>query len=91
MKEVFLLSKEEKREIESISDIIFSVIDSFETFTANEFNGEENEDRLDSIEELRNRMKYDMEKLEKAHIIITKILYGTYDGTPSIKDYELGQ
>lgn len=91
MKEVFLLSKEEKREIESISDIILSVTDSFEIFTTNEFDGEENEDRLDSIEELRSRMKYDMEQLEKAHTIITKILYGTYDGTPSVKDYELGQ
>lgn len=91
MKEVFLLSKEEKREIESISDIILSVTDSFEIFTANEFDGEENEDRLDSIEELRSRMKYDMGQLEKAHTIITKILYGTYDGTPSVKDYELGQ
>ena len=91
MKEIFLLSKEEKREIESISNIIFSVTDSFETFTANEFDGEENEDKLGSIEELRSRMKYDMERLEKAHIIITKILYGTYDGTPSVKDYELSK
>lgn len=91
MKEIFLLSKEEKREIESISNIIFSVTDSFETFTANEFDGEENEDKLGSIEELRSRMKYDMEQLEKAHIVITKILYGTYDGTPSVKDYELSK
>ena len=91
MKELFLLSKEEKREIESISDIILSVTDSFETFTANEFDGEENEDKLDSIEELRRRMKYDMEQLEKAHVVITKILCGNYDGTPSVKDYELGK
>ena len=91
MKEMFLLSKEEKREIESISNIILSVTDSFETFTANEFDGEENEDKLGSIEELRSRMKYDMEQLEKAHIVITKILYGTYDGIPSVKDYELSK
>lgn len=91
MKEVFILSKEEKKEIESISDIILSVTDSFETFTANEFDGEENEEKLDSIDELRSIMKYDMEQLEKAHTIIKKILYGTYDGTPSVKDYELSQ
>ena len=91
MKETYLLSKEEKKEIESISNIILSVTNSFETFTANELDGEENEDKLNSIEELRNRMKYDMTQLEKAHIIITNILNGTYDGTISIKDYELSQ
>ena len=91
MKEIFLLSKEEKREIESISNIILSVTNSFETFTANEFDGEENENKLDSIEELRSRMKYDMEQLEKAYIVITKILYGTYDETLSVKDYELSK
>lgn len=91
MKETYLLSKEEKKEIESISNVILSVTNSFETFTANEFDGKENEDKLNSIEELRNRMKYDMTQLEKAHIIITNILNGTYDGTISIKDYELSQ
>ena len=91
MKEVFLLSKEEKREIESIADIISSVTDSFETFTANEFDGEENEDRLDSIEELRSRMEYDMRQLEKSHDILSKILNGIYDGKPSVRDYELGK
>lgn len=91
MKEVFLLSKEEIREIESISNIMLSVTDSFEVFTVNEFNGEENEDRLNSIEELRRRMKYDMEQLEKANTIITKILCGNYDGTPSVQEYELSK
>lgn len=91
MKELFLLSKEEKSEIEAISEIMLSITDSFTTFTADEIYGEENEDKLESIEELRNVMKYDMQYLEKAYGIITKILHGTYDGTPSVKDYELGK
>lgn len=91
MREVFLLSKEEKMEIESISDIILSVTDSFEMFTTDEFDGEENDNRVDNIEELRNRMKYDMEQLEKSHSILLEILHGTYDGKLSVKDYELGK
>ena len=91
MKEVFLLSNEEKIEMESIANIILSVTDSFEIFTANEFDGEENEDKLDSIEKLRSRMKYDMEQLEKALTIMWQILHGNYDGKLSVKDYELGQ
>ena len=93
MKEVFLLSEDEKRELKSIADIMLSVTHSFEMFTSDEIDedGDENEYRLGSIEELRNRMKYDMEHLEKAYTIITKILYGTYDGMPSVKNYELGQ
>lgn len=91
MKEVFLLSKEEKREIESIADIILSVTDSFETLTSDEFDGEENEDRAVDVEELRDRMKYDMKQLEKSHDILSKILSGTYEGKPSVRDYELGK
>lgn len=90
MKEVFLLSKEEKREIESIADIIMSVTDSFETFTSDEFDGEENEDKVNSVERLRDIMKYDMNQLEKAHSILLQILHGNYDGKLSVQDYELG-
>ena len=67
MKDIYLISNDVKKELYSISEIIFSVTSSFETFTANEFAGEENEDKLDSIDELRNRMKYDMEQLDKAN------------------------
>lgn len=91
MKEVFLISKEEKRELESISDIMLSITDSFEIYTADEIDGYENEDKIESIEELRHRMKYDMEQLEKAYTIILNIIHETYDGTLSVKDYELGQ
>lgn len=91
MKEVFLLSKEEKREIESIADIILSVTDSFETFTSDEFDGEENEDKAVNVDELRDRMKYDMNQLEKSHDILSKILSGTYEGNPSVRGYELGK
>ena len=91
MKEVFLISEEEKKELKSISDIMLSIVDDFEIFTADEFDGEENEDKAESIEELRSRMKYDMEQLEKAYSIILNILYGTYDGTLSVQDYELSK
>ena len=93
MKDVFLLSQEEKREIKSIADIILSVTQSFEMFTDDEIDedGDENEFKVDSIEELRDRMKYDMEQLEKSYHIILSILYGTYDGSLSVKDYELSK
>ena len=91
MKEVFLISKEEKKELESISDIILSVTDDFETFTADEYDGEENEDKAKSVEELRSIMKYDIGQLEKAYSIILNILHGTYDGTLSVQDYELSK
>lgn len=91
MKEVFLISKEEKRELKSISDIILSITGDFEIFTVDEFDGEDNEDKAESIEELRSRMKYDMEQLEKAYSIILNILHGTYDGTLSVQNYELSK
>lgn len=93
MRDVFLLSQDEKREIESIADIMLSVTQSFEMFTDDEIDedGDENEFKLDSIEELRSRMKYDMEQLEKSYHIILSILNGTYDGKLSVKDYELSK
>lgn len=91
MKEVFLLSKEEKKELKSISDIMLSVTDYFKTLTVNDIDGDENENKVDSIEELRSRMKYDMEQLEKAYEVLLTIFYDTYDGSLSVKDYELGK
>jgi len=91
MREVFLLSKEEKREIESIADIILSVTASFDTLTSDECDGEENDGRASDVGELRYRMEYDMKQLEKSYDIILKILSGTYEGEPSVRDYELGK
>lgn len=91
IKEVFLISKEEKKEIESIAKIILSVTDSFETFTADDFDGDDNDDKLESIEELRARMRRDIIQLEKSHDILLQILHNNYDGNLSVTDYELGK
>lgn len=91
MKETYLLSKDEKQELESIANIILSITDSFEMFTADKFDDEENDSQVTSISELRDRMKYDMIQLENAQTVIINILNGTYDGTTSVKNYELSQ
>lgn len=92
MKEVFLLSKEEKRELESITSIMLSITDSFDTFTNDKtIDGDINDERLESIAELRNRMKHDMIYLEKSYNILLKILNGNYNNTLSVQDYELGK
>lgn len=92
MKEVCLISKEEVRELESISNIMLSITDDFEIFTTDEFDGEENEDKAESVEELRSIMKYDIEQLEKAYNVLSHILNGTYNRTLlSVQDYELSK
>ena len=45
MKEVCLISKEEKKELEAMFYIMLSVTGDFEELTADEFDGEENEDK----------------------------------------------
>ena len=89
MKDLYILTKKEKLELESIIEILLSVHLDFESATDPD---EDNDDLCQSVEEVRECMKYDMQYLEKAEDVLRKILLGKeIDESISVRDFELSK
>lgn len=89
MKDLYILTKKEKLELESIVEILLSVHLDFESATNP---GEDNDDLCQNVEEVRERMEYDMRYLEKAETVLRKILLcKEFDKSVSVRDFELSK
>ena len=76
-------------ELESIAEILLSVHLDFESATNPD---KDNDNLCQSVEEVRERMKYDMKYLEKAEDVLRKILLDTeIDESISVRDFELSK
>lgn len=85
MQTVCVISERERKELVSISDILLSVSYNFNSLTDSG-----NEDSCDNIEELRERMRYEMEYIEKSSHVLRSMLCGSaLDVT--VTDYEMSQ
>ena len=89
MENLYVLTQKEKLELESIVEILLSVHLDFESST----DPDENNDNLcQSVEEVRECMKYDMQYLERAKDVLRKILFGKeIDESVSVRDFELSK
>lgn len=75
--------------MESIVEILLSVHLDFESATDPD---KDNDDLCQSVEEVREYMKYDMQYLEKAEDVLRKILLGKeIDRSVSVRDFELSK
>lgn len=89
MKDLCILTKKEKLELESIVEILLSVHLDFESATNPD---EDNDDLCQNVEEVRERMEYDMWYLEKAETVLRKILLcKEFDESVSVRDFELSK
>lgn len=89
MENLCIITQKEKLELESIVEILLSVHLDFESATDP---GEDNDDLCQNVEEVRERMKYDMQYLEKAEDVLRKILLGKeVDESISVRDFELSK
>lgn len=89
MKDLCILTKKEKLELESIVEILLSVHLDFESATNPD---EDNDDLCQNVEEVRECMEYDMRYLEKAEIVLRKILLcKEFDESVSVCDFELSK
>lgn len=89
MENLYVLTQKEKLELESIVEILLSVHLDFESATDSD---EDNDDLCQSVEEVRERMKYDMKYLEKAEDVLRKILLSQeIDESVSVRDFELSK
>ena len=87
MENLCVLTQKEKLELESIVEILLSVHLDFESATDPD---EDNDNLCQSVEEVREYMKYDMQYLERAEDVLRKILFGKeiYESV-SVRDFEL--
>ena len=89
MENVYVLTQKEKIELESIVEILLSVHLDFESATDSD---NDNDDLCQSVEEVKDRMKYDMHYLEKAENCLRKILLGKdIYASVSVCDFELSK
>lgn len=89
MENLCVLTQKEKLELESIVEILLSVHLDFESATDPD---KDNDDLCQSVEEVREYMKYDMQYLEKAEDVLRKILLGKeIDRSVSVRDFELSK
>lgn len=89
MENLCVLTQKEKLELESIVEILLSVHFDFESATDPD---EDNDNLCQSIEEVREYMKYDMQYLERAEDVLRKILFGKeIDESVSVRDFELSK
>lgn len=89
MENLYVLTQKEKLELESIVEILLSVHFDFESATDPD---EDNDNLCQSIEEVREYMKYDMQYLERAEDVLRKILFGKeIDESVSVRDFELSK
>ena len=89
MENLCVLTQKEKLELESIVEILLSVHLDFESATDPD---KDNDDLCQSVEEVREYMKYDMRYLEKAEDVLRKILLGKeIDRSVSVRDFELSK
>lgn len=89
MENLCVLTQKEKLELESIVEILLSVHLDFEAATDPD---EDNDDLCQSVEEVRECMKYDMQYLERAEDVLRKILFGKEtDESVSVRDFELSK
>lgn len=89
MENLCVLTQKEKLELESIAEILLSVHLDFESATNPD---KDNDNLCQSVEEVRERMKYDMKYLEKAEDVLRKILLGIeIDESISVRDFELSK
>lgn len=89
MKDLYILAKKEKLELESIIEILLSVHLDFESATNQD---EDNDGLCQNVEEVRERMEYDMRYLEKAETVLRKILHcEEFDESVSVRDFELSK
>lgn len=89
MKDIYVLTKKEKLELESIIEVLLSVHLDFESATNPDKN---NDDLCQNVEEVRERMEYDMQYLEKAETVLRKILLcKKFDESVSVRDFELSK
>lgn len=89
MENLCVLTQKEKLELESIAEILLSVHLDFESATNPD---KDNDNLCQSVEEVRERMKYDMKYLEKAEDVLRKILLDTeIDESISVRDFELSK
>lgn len=89
MKDLYTLTEKEKLELESIAEILLSVHLNFESATNPD---EDNDDLCQNVEEVRERMEYDMRYLEKAETVLRKILLcKEFDESISVRDFELSK
>lgn len=72
MRDLCILTKKEKLELESIVEILLSVHLDFESATNPD---EDNDDLCQNVEEVRERMEYDMRYLEKAETVCAKFYF----------------
>lgn len=87
MENLCVLTQKEKLELESIVEILLSVHLDFESATDPD---EDNDNLCQSVEEVREYMKYDMQYLERAEDVLRKILFGKeIDESVSVRDFEL--
>ena len=87
MENLYVLTQKEKLELESIVEILLSVHLDFESAT-----DPDDDDLCQSVEEVREYMKYDMQYLEKAEDVLRKILLGKeIDKSISVRDFELSK
>jgi hypothetical protein len=89
MENLCVLTQKEKLELESIAEILLSVHLDFESATNPD---KDNDNLCQSVEEVRECMKYNMKYLEKAEDVLRKILLGTeIDESISVRDFELSK
>lgn len=89
MENLCVLTQKEKLELESIVEILLSIHLDFESATDPD---KDNDDLCQSVEEVREYMKYDMQYLEKAEDVLRKILLGKeIDRSVSVRDFELSK
>lgn len=89
MENLCVLTQKEKLELESIVEILLSVHLDFESATDPD---EDNDNLCQSVEEVREYMKYDMQYLERAEDVLRKILFGKeIDESVSVRDFELSK
>ena len=89
MENLCVLTQKEKLELESIVEILLSVHLDFESATDPD---EDNDNLCQSVEEVREYMKYDMQYLERAEDVLRKILFSKeIDESVSVRDFELSK
>lgn len=89
MENLCVLTQKEKLELESIAEILLSVHFDFESATNPD---KDNDNLCQSVEEVRECMKYNMKYLEKSEDVLRKILLGIeIDESISVRDFELSK
>ena len=87
MQNLFVMTPEEKRELEDIADILSVVADQFDSAT-----DPDDDDACKTVEEMKNYMAYGMSYLEKAEDVLRTILSGKeIDPSVSVKDFGITQ